>query len=355
MRIKHFILFIAILTGSPAIKSYSQNQTTSVKTLDAGWYTIAKNTGSRASAKFSVRETKSGYHSATHFYAQHHFGMNASNQINVLANSFYGGGGAIRYIRIVEGSTYAGALLQIYIDAGSTTGCYAEITNNIQSSGWEVVDWEPAAMILPNGETGSVITQVDLDKNNGLIISHDLHVGNNLEVKGKLKMSGQPLPRWDKSISAYAFESAHFYGKTSSDWIYVGEPTNTVNIRGNVAIGSKFATGYKLSVEGKAIAEEVVVNLKTAWPDYVFEEDYPLMPLNELEDFLEKYKHLPEIPTAEEVREKGQSLGEMNVLLLKKVEELTLYMIELKKENEKLKDENEKQDMEIEKLKQIIK
>lgn len=68
------------------------------------------------------------------------------------------------------------------------------------------------------------------------------------------------------------------------------------------------------------------------WADYVFENDYNLMPLPELEKFITTYKHLPEIPTAEEVVKNGLELKEMNALLLKKVEELTLYLIDINKE-----------------------
>lgn len=114
---------------------------------------------------------------------------------------------------------------------------------------------------------------------------------------------------------------------------------------GNVGIGTTLPSNpnnYKFAVKGIIGAHVVIVeNSSTTWADYVFEEDYPLMPLSELEAFLKKYKHLPEIPTAEEVGENGHSLGEMNVLLLKKVEELTLYVIEQQKEIEILKNENE--------------
>ncbi len=67
-------------------------------------------------------------------------------------------------------------------------------------------------------------------------------------------------------------------------------------------------------------------------PDYVFEKDYQLMPLPDLEQYLIKHKHLPEIPSAKDVEKDGYSLGNMNILLLKKVEELTLYLIEQQKE-----------------------
>lgn len=75
--------------------------------------------------------------------------------------------------------------------------------------------------------------------------------------------------------------------------------------------------------------------------DYVFEEDYKLRTLEEVEQFVKTNKHLPEVPSAAEFKENGYSVGEMDDVLLRKVEELTLYMIELKKENEALKVQNE--------------
>lgn len=112
---------------------------------------------------------------------------------------------------------------------------------------------------------------------------------------------------------------------------------------GNVGIGTALATNpnnYKLAVNGLIGAKEVKVeNTSTAWPDYVFASDYKLKPLDELELYIQVNKHLPEIPSATEIAEKGHALGEMNSLLLKKVEELTLYIIDLKKEVDALKNE----------------
>lgn len=113
-------------------------------------------------------------------------------------------------------------------------------------------------------------------------------------------------------------------------------------IRGNgsVQIGYDINVpdGYMLGIGGKAIMEEVNVQLKTNWPDYVFSKEYDLKPLSEVADYIEVNQHLPEVPSALEVEESGQNLGEMNAILLKKIEELTLYMIELKEENESLKE-----------------
>ncbi|WP_276373031.1 hypothetical protein [Chryseolinea sp. H1M3-3] len=99
---------------------------------------------------------------------------------------------------------------------------------------------------------------------------------------------------------------------------------------GNVGIGTTNPGGYKLAVEGKIGAREVVVTT-AAWADYVFDPTYNLRPLSEVETYVKENKHLPEIPSAKEVEVNGVNLGEMNMLLLKKVEELTLYVIELEK------------------------
>ena len=80
----------------------------------------------------------------------------------------------------------------------------------------------------------------------------------------------------------------------------------------------------------------------TTFPDYVFDPSYKLPSLEETEKYVRENRHLPEIPTDKEIERDGMSLNAMNMLLLKKVEELTLYMIDLKKENEELKKRFEK-------------
>ncbi|WP_299361766.1 hypothetical protein [Winogradskyella sp.] len=108
---------------------------------------------------------------------------------------------------------------------------------------------------------------------------------------------------------------------------------------GNIGIGTmSFVDGpdtYRLSVAGKVRAEAVKVY--TDWADFVFEDNYELPTLEEVEDYINDNGHLKDIPSAQEVEENGIELGEMNKLLLQKIEELTLYAIELKKEIEELK------------------
>ena len=88
------------------------------------------------------------------------------------------------------------------------------------------------------------------------------------------------------------------------------------------------------------MAKEIKVTL-AGWPDYVFEESYNLMSLSETEHYIHANGHLPNVPSASEVEEEGMSVGEMNRLLLQKVEELTLYVIELQKQIDEIK--NKKQ------------
>ena len=92
---------------------------------------------------------------------------------------------------------------------------------------------------------------------------------------------------------------------------------------------SNLPTGYSFSVKGDAIFDKVVVREYPNWPDYVFTKNYNLRTLTQVKSYITQNGHLPEVPSTKEVKEKGINVGEMNVILLKKVEELTLYLIEL--------------------------
>ncbi|MGN7787287.1 hypothetical protein ACTJIJ_22325 [Niabella sp. 22666] len=119
---------------------------------------------------------------------------------------------------------------------------------------------------------------------------------------------------------------------------YITTQTEKMRIQGNgnVGIGTANPT-EKLSVNGNIRAKQIKVETAN-WPDYVFASNYKKMPLPELEQFIAKNKHLPEIPSAQQVAKEGIELGANQATLLKKIEELTLYIIdqnkELKKQNE---------------------
>jgi ribosomal protein L27 len=109
---------------------------------------------------------------------------------------------------------------------------------------------------------------------------------------------------------------------------------------GNVGIGTSDPGSWKLAVKGKIRAEEIKV--ETGWADYVFKEDYDLPSLKEVEKHIHEKGHLINIPSANEVAENGILLGEMNKLLLEKIEELVLYTIQQQKDIESLKFQNQK-------------
>lgn len=124
---------------------------------------------------------------------------------------------------------------------------------------------------------------------------------------------------------------------------------------GNVGIGISNPQA-KLAVNGDIFSKKIKVT-QSGWADYVFESDYQLPTLLQVEAYIKQYKHLPEVPSAKEVEKNGLDLGDNQAILLKKIEELTLYIIDLKKETEKMKAEYEsrlkKLELENEQLKKI--
>lgn len=88
---------------------------------------------------------------------------------------------------------------------------------------------------------------------------------------------------------------------------------------------------FQISNDGIARSREMILNLTNPWPDFVFEKDYSLMPLQELGTYIERNGHLPNVPSAMDVEKEGIAIGEMQGVLLQKIEELTLYLLEQEK------------------------
>ena len=148
-------------------------------------------------------------------------------------------------------------------------------------------------------------------------------------------------------------------GTTSFNNISVGSMATTVNFHatgnstldGNLSVGTNFScnsngdvaantltvgTGFSCNDNGYVKAKEIKVTL-TDWPDYVFEDGYKKLSLPETEKYIKEKGHLPDVPSAQEVQENGVSLGEMNAILLQKIEELTLHIIDLQNQIDELK------------------
>ncbi|MBI9055996.1 MAG: hypothetical protein JEY96_19400 [Bacteroidales bacterium] len=163
----------------------------------------------------------------------------------------------------------------------------------------------------------------------------------------KLQVHGSVLFKDESSVNGFYFAGGtganrylNIYDDSGSSTIKLSPEGNSYFNGGNIGIGTADTKGYKLAVAGKVVAEEVVVALQADWADFVFNKDYKLKDLEEVENFIEENNHLPDVPSEKEVLENGIQLGEMDATLLQKIEELTLYMIDINKEVKALRNEN---------------
>lgn len=179
--------------------------------------------------------------------------------------------------------------------------------------------------------------------NNGNI---DFSVGDQYDypVSSKFRFKGNSFFSIGESSNEFAI-----YSNPQGSYVFRvnGDNMNTYlheDRLGKVIIGSRTLAAcsdcneYKLFVKDGIRTEKVKVDIAASngWADYVFAKDYKLMPLKELDQFINTNGHLPEVPTTEEAIKNGIELKEMNILLLKKIEELTLYTIEQQKRIEAL-------------------
>lgn len=130
-------------------------------------------------------------------------------------------------------------------------------------------------------------------------------------------------------------KNLHFQVYSGNGWQITGNALVISGGNGDIGIGVDNPT-EKLSVNGKIRAKEIKVEISN-WPDYVFDHEYQIPSLLEIEKYIKANRRLPDMPSAKDVQSNGIDLGEMNKLLLKKIEELTLLMIEQKKELDDLR------------------
>jgi hypothetical protein len=194
------------------------------------------------------------------------------------------------------------------------------------------------------GILGSVPTSMDyspsgLDPGQGIIsFNARRDLGG---TGGGSAIVNRPLFTWSNYTTQYMTMLAN--GKVGIKTIL---PTADLTVNGNVLIGDPLTvcipnTNYKLFVQTGILTEKVkvAVNCSTDWSDYVFDEKYELKGINELEAYLKIHKHLPNIPSADDVVRDGVDLGQMDAKLLEKIEELTLYLIQQNKKIEKMQEE----------------
>ena len=161
-------------------------------------------------------------------------------------------------------------------------------------------------------------------------------------------LANTKLSLWDASgVGSYGFgiqpNQLRFHlGRMEAKFSFLdgaaGNEIVTIQGNGQMGVGvSVIPAGFRMAVKGSVLCEEVRIRLANTWPDYVFAPAYQLKTLSELEKYIQTNNHLPNVPSAADVDKKGGvDLGDMNVKLLEKIEELTLYMIEQNKKFEAL-------------------
>ncbi|WP_158800294.1 hypothetical protein [Pedobacter sp. L105] len=183
------------------------------------------------------------------------------------------------------------------------------------------------------------------------------YVANNISY---LANTGQMLIGWNKSALNGEADFINNRGAGGAggfsfyDYDNANVSTQLLRITGNGNVGIGIATPLeKLAVNGVIHSQEVKVDM-TGWSDYVLKKEYPLLPLSEVKSYIDKNQHLPDMPSESEVIKSGLNLGEMNKLLTKKVEELTLYLVDKDKNDRAQQSQINSQQSQIDNLKKQV-
>tara|TARA_R110001592_G_scaffold146030_2_gene369958 strand:- start:272 stop:1543 length:1272 start_codon:yes stop_codon:yes gene_type:complete len=264
------------------------------------------------------------------------YGNNANGDLNVMSMGFDGANGIID-LRGSNGAVGPKLLINYY--------CGKDVAINTGSKGGNV-SMTTATMGMVGIGTGTPTAKLDVrgsvkihqnplylkDENHGLIYSYQ----NSGDIDGPI------LFGWNGGVLASK------QGTVTKN-ILTWESNGHVNINSDASQNNKSFTindvnsgedVFRVTSDGHVWATELDIKLKGSFPDYVFEESYPLMSLDNLKIYIEKNNHLPNIPKASDIEANGLNIGDMQVKQMEKIEELTLYLLEIKKELETVKGEN---------------
>ncbi len=253
----------------------------------AGWYRIGKISGGyRGNATFELREDAD--HSTVRFQIGVNFNNKGGSSFTLTSHSYYDAP-TFTKLRLLTRNTYDDVFLEVFVDPHNNNGFpfYNYLIDPLANGDWEVLNWTLGAI-----PTGYNVAEYNLNK----LLSVGNILNNNILTVGR---------------------------------------------DGNVGIGTA-SPNAMLAVNGNIRAKEVKVETAN-WPDYVFAKNYELPSLQSTEQHIKDKGHLPGIPSGADVQANGVNLGEMNAKLLQKIEELTLYLIDMKKDATVQKEQSNQQ------------
>jgi hypothetical protein len=247
----------------------------------------------------------------------------------------------------VVGSTAVGETGSGYFQVGTPSGLHVRFDNNEilarnnDSPSTLFLQYWSGNLSLCNENAGRVgIGTTSPQAKVHITDGGDVNLGGGGELvlgsttTANLGLDGNEIQARNNGAASHLFIQA-----SGGDVLLVPNETGQVGI-GVTSSANMPSNDYLLAVDGKIISEEVRVEISGSWPDYVFQSDYPLMPLRALEQHITTYNHLPGIPSAATVKDEGILLGDMQRAMMEKIEELTLYIIDLQNQIDALKHSN---------------
>ena len=170
---------------------------------------------------------------------------------------------------------------------------------------------------------------------NGSLRSNGFHTASGvLYIRPQNSTNEGGHLQWQRANSGQGNWNMDHYNGNLRIYMSGGNTSHYFHSNGNVGLGTS-SPDYRLDVNGAIRAKEFFV--ETGWSDFVFEDDYQLPSLDEVEAHIADYGHLPGVPSAAEIQANGLEMGQAQTIMMQKIEELTLYVLEAKKENESLR------------------